>query len=55
MKEFIKVKFDPVICRFQLEEFKELLQQKNSLSEKMIFYLSSEKEFNCLHLLAHTI
>ncbi len=34
MKEFAKVNFDPVICRFQLEEFKELLQQKQSLSEK---------------------
>lgn len=34
MKEFTTVKFDPVVCRFQLEEFKELLQQKSSLSEK---------------------
>jgi Domain of unknown function (DUF4263) len=34
MKEFLKLNFDPVICRFQLEEFKELLQQKKPLSEK---------------------
>lgn len=34
MKEFVKVNFDPAICRFQLEEFKELLEQKKPLSEK---------------------
>lgn len=34
MKEFVKINFDPAICRFQLEEFKELLEQKKPLSEK---------------------
>jgi len=34
MKDFLKLEFEPRICRSQLAEFQQLLQSKQSLSER---------------------
>jgi hypothetical protein len=34
MKDFLKLELEPIICRSQLAEFKQLLQSKKSLSER---------------------